>query len=295
MEANYDRIIACCSWEERFLEGLKQNHKLHPTAKLDLYCIEEFRRLYSSNLNTVKDTINDVNINSISINEEVDSFLKLEETIKNISGSNKILLDITTMPRFLIWYILHYLASFRINADFIYYQPEGYTKDKWLSRDPEQPRLLLKRSGIFLPDRPTALIVQPGFDVERIKQLLIRFEPSKLILLSQSGTQFENLERNKKVVQSSLSMEQIENREINAFQDDFGKKDISEVLTGIEEDTNIVMCSLGPKPGAIGMFMINEENPNIGLIHAPSKEYNLEYSFGCNKQHPIIGNVFNFS
>jgi hypothetical protein len=50
------------------------------------------------------------------------------------------LVDITTMPRKVIYWAFSFLRSAAANIHYVYYRPAGYAPE-WLSRDTDRPRL----------------------------------------------------------------------------------------------------------------------------------------------------------
>ena len=173
------------------------------------------------------------------------------------------------------------------NVDVVYHQPEAYKND-WISREPEQPRLLLKHSGIYDLSQKTTLILVTGFDEERTKYMLYKYEPQKVYLLVQDGEQFDNLQRNNEDIHRivcedfGLNKDSIISRSINSYSQDFGFNTIESV---IEEEhlSNIILASFGPKPSAVAAYRCYMRHPEIALCYLPCKEYNIDYCQGIGE------------
>lgn len=75
-------------------------------------------------------------------------------------------LDGTTMPRELTWVLLHAFGE----VDYAYVPVGSY--GAWQSKESLQLRLVLKRSGILFPDKPTCVVAMSGFDLGRLDQLI---------------------------------------------------------------------------------------------------------------------------
>lgn len=186
-------------------------------------------------------------------------------------------IDITTMPREIIWMMLYNLKHKVKDIRYFYHKPEEYNKE-WLTREPDTPRLLFKHSGVMAPDKQTTLIIIPGFDSERVAQLVNFYDPKKIVLGIQSGIQFSNDTRNNiRMFKVEVDTEEIN---IDAFADDLGFSAIDTAIIGLNEAYNIVLASLGPKLTALSMYKIYQKFPDIGLSYLPCKEYNLNYSKG---------------
>jgi hypothetical protein len=279
---NYEYLLSCTSWEDRFSKGLSHLLNTETVKNVQLFEISEFEELTSA----VKiDILQQHNINSevipISMLDDTKSWKSLEVYFSQLDISNKkVLLDISTMPRFLIWFILHFLTLRNCEIHYRYFSPESYDDCNWLSGEPKEPRLIFKHSGLHLPDKNTLLILQTGFDTERVSQLLNTYEPSLALLAVQSGTQYNNFEKNINNHKESLSFQDILTFEIDAFSHDHGLATIKEAINTNKEAHNIIMASFGPKPTAIAMFKINIEIPEAALIYVPAVDYNPKYSTG---------------
>lgn len=193
------------------------------------------------------------------------------------SGVTSVALDGTTMPREMTWFLLHVLGELGIDTDYAYV-PAGSYGD-WLSKESLQPRLVLKRSGIMLPDKPTCVVAMSGFDLGRLNQLVSYFEPARVEIARQVGERYENLGRNTPQLSEYA-------RHANIF--DFDGFDLTgqahAVLRANVEplvpEYNVLLACLGPKLAAVTAFEIVDELPEVALVYIPSSSYNREYSKG---------------
>jgi hypothetical protein len=218
---------------------------------------------------------------------------KCLESLFEKSGviNKKILIDISTMPRLVIWNLLHFLSG---NGNYIFYRyfsPSNYDSENSLSVDPTTPHLVFKSSGIHHPDRETILIIQTGFDVERVFQLGLLFEPKKIYLGRQSGNQLENESKNIRRHDEELNISCVEYFSLNAFKTDHGYHEIEAVIKKYHEDYNMLMTSFGPKPAAIAMFKLNKKYPEVGLVYVAGKDYSQNYSNGINMESEVSGSL----
>lgn len=291
----YDYLFACTSWEDRFTEGLEHTLKNENITRTQLFEIEEFadrtHAAKTKSLNLLSGKNHD-EILPISMLDDIKSWKILEQKLVTCEfDSNKVLIDISTMPRFLIWFLIHFLQRKKCAIYYRYYSPLRYGDCTWLSGEPEEPRLIFKHSGIHLPDRGTALILQSGFDTERIAQLINMYEPSTVLLAGQTGSQYDNLEKNIKKHKETLSFQEIVSFEIDAFSPDHGFSVLSDYVGKYIESHNIIMSSFGPKPSAIAMYKINLAHPEVGLVYVPATDYNSDYSFGTRFDNMQSGEI----
>ncbi|MYF18074.1 MAG: hypothetical protein F4215_12045 [Gemmatimonadetes bacterium] len=194
-----------------------------------------------------------------------------------------ILIDISTMPREIIWYILWLVGQSPIATRYVYHSPEDYASD-WLSQDPRAPRLVYKLSGIALPSAKTALLITVGFDLQRVKRLINWYEPNKLMIGIQITSQFQRNDPTMMEYRKTLEKEyDCEIFELDAFAKDRGMTAIQGALEQLDSSYNIIMSSLGPKLTAITLYQHQKQNDRIGLVYAPSNQYNPKYSIGIGK------------
>jgi len=281
---NIDALICVAGWEDRFAEGLKRDIASYKPKTLMMLVFEEF----SANTQQKRThVLNDAWFHEIDSTE-----VKLRRTSREVwatirttfdAGSwnqKNVVLDISTMPREVIWWTLTALAEARCNVQYVYYHPERYSTS-WLTRDTATPRLVYQHSGLAKLGKATALLLLNGFDHERAAQLVQFFEPRLLLLGLQVGDQFDNRAKNSE--QSKLLQQTIRNIvtfELDAFSSDCGYAAIKAAVEPHVKEFNVVAASLGPKTSAIALFQLAREFPDIALAYAPSRQFNPEYSSG---------------
>ena len=222
----------------------------------------------------------------ISTEDPPSNWRTIHDTFSNIFDEHdQVLLDISTMPREIIWYMLWMSEVIPLVMRYVYHSPKSYT-DGWLSRDPRSPRLVYKLSGISIPGARTALLVTAGFDYERIKRLVDWYEPAMLVI----GVQMPSLRRKGEVLEDEFrdyfrAESEFHVFEMNALTIDGGIKTIWHEVERIGMSFNLLMSSLGPKITAISLYRIQRSRPSIGLVYTPSNEYNEQYSNGIGESY----------
>lgn len=193
------------------------------------------------------------------------------------AGVTRVVIEGTTMPREITWFLLYATGELGFETDYAYV-PAGSYGD-WLSKESLEPRLVIKRSGILFPDRPTCVVAMSGFDLGRLNQLVAFFEPARVEIAKQVGERYNNTGRNAPHLSEYA-------RHATIF--DFDGYDLSgvshEILKARIEpllpEYNVLLASLGPKLGALTAFEISSELPEVALVYIPSSSYNREYSKG---------------
>ena len=287
---NSDLLITFASWEDRFRIGFDCNLEKAGIRKALVFYFVSYADRTRANRQVVDEICREKNIEYISIELDIDrpaeNWRTLLNSIKNITAhSQGVLIDISTMPREIIWYVFWMVEQKSIAARYVYYKPREYGND-WLSRDPRAPRFVYKLSGIVLPAAQTVLLVTVGYDLQRVKRLLDWYEPNKSMIGIQSESPFQ---RNEEVMAEYRILKKeydCDIFELDAFAGDFGMAIIKEKLESIDSSSNIIMGSLGPKLTAITLYKIQRQKKKIGLVYAPSNQFNQAYSSGigdCSK------------
>lgn len=284
---NYDLLITFASWEDRFRLGFERNLDEAKFREVLVFYFGSYAPRTQDNRKMVDEVCKTKNVRCIPVELDIDKPADNWRTVlKNIdkflAESKEILIDISTMPREIIWYVLWMLEQNNVIARYVYHSPREYGED-WLSRDPRAPRLVYKLSGIASPSAKTVLIVTAGYDLQRVKRLLNWYEPNKSMIGVQSESKFR---RNDEAMAEYNILEKeydCEIFELNAFSEDFGMEVIREKLEGIDSSSNIIMGSLGPKLTAITLYKIQRQKQEIGLVYAPSNQFNENYSTGIGQ------------
>ena len=275
------------SWEERSVLGFERDIEASSVDKLILF--ENANPINSSRIAPIiariEEKCNDRRIVYDKISLEFGKasvWGALNNLVSSFNSDDCVKLDICTMSRNLIWALLFFLKEKVKTVDIVYHQPNSYS-DQWLSRDAMLPRLLYKHSGIVSIEKKTLLVILTGFDVERTKQLVYFYNPSKVVLLIQKPNRLDNNVRNTSLLHSDecdkmgvrTSVELID-----CYGEDWGYEVIEKVVAENLSDYNIVVSSLGPKLSAISVYRTFIKHPEIALTYIPCREYNENYCEG---------------
>ena len=288
-----DAIISVAGWEERFVRGLEKDIDAVSPAQIVMLAFAEFLAMTEQKRTEAIGYAEGkgVDCKQLVLRREPKEIWR---ALRNLFGSaewNKrsVLMDITTMPREVIWWTLSFLKQAQCSISFVYHRAASYSS-AWLTRDTAQPRLVYQYSGIAKLGKPTCLLLLNGFDIDRSAHMVQYFEPKLLLLGLQSGSQFGNEEKN--VGQAVLLNERIKNIstfKLDAFGEDAGYAAILEAVNPVLSEFNIVAASLGPKTSAISLFQLISTHPEIALAYAPSMQFNPEYSEGIGES--IMGTI----
>lgn len=281
-------IITVASWEERFILGMQRLISEVKPERIILFYYQEYADWTLQYREQLSDICNAEKIelitgNALSFLNPLESWKNLFSGLENLMTTEQMItLDITTMPREAIWSIAYELDKKEICTQFSYHKHREYAD--WLSRDPDRPRLLYKQAGIQYLGRQTALIIQTGYDVDRVKQLERLFEPDKVILGLQTGTQYGNYEQNRKKHEEAFSgRRDIELFDVDGYSVDNTFEAFASKISSLADEYNIVLSSLGPKIGALALFRVKKMYPDIALCYAPSNDFNHDYSKGITE------------
>jgi hypothetical protein len=283
-----DYLISSLSWEDRFIEGIQKNLTEHTIEEIFLINYGEMSECKFKAKKKVIQCCLDKKVKltevPLSLNP-VKRWLEIKKTFFETNFINKkILFDLSTTRRETIWVILSFLRDRNNLINYIYYKPQNYN-EKWLSSEPDTPRLLLKHSGISELGKKTALFILTGFDSDRTRQLVNYYEPELTILGIQNGDQFENSSRNNKDlhIDACKGTTKFETFELDAYSENHSYNDIEKQIEKIKDKYNVIASSNGPKLSALSLYQVYLKNPQISLSYVPCKLYNLEYSQGLGE------------
>jgi len=280
-------LIAFASWEDRFVEGVLQDLNEIDCPQLLVFYFSDYCDRTESGRNTIQKECSkrsicyeEVSLDSTGIENNLRC---LDAAIRKVDDTLPIVIDISTMPREIIWHIF-WLCEFRKGPSlYRYYSPEKYSEN-WLSRNPSRPRLVHKLSGVASPQLKTVLLLAVGYDFQRVSQLISFFEPSKSLLALQADSPFPGNEPSMgRYVNDLRGGEQIKTFPIDAYDAEHGYSAVEQQLEGVVEENNVIIGSLGPKLTAVSLYRIRQKWPQISLVYAPAKEFNRDYSHGIGR------------
>ena len=283
-------LIIYPSWEERSLLGFEKDVESTVFDRVILF--ENARPINSDKISSIRTEIikkcDNKNLKYETITLDFDSsssWRVLKDLALTINEEDKVTLDISTMSRNLIWALLFFVKEIVTEVDVIYYQPNKYSNE-WLSRDAELPRLLFKHSGIVSIEKQTLLVIITGFDIERTKQLVYFYNPSKVVLLIQKQNRLDDENRNTFELHSDECRKiglKADVEAIDCYDGDWGYNVIEKVVSENLSSYNIIVSSLGPKLSAVSVYRTYLKHPEIALTYIPCKEYNVNYceGLGC--------------
>lgn len=289
------------SWEYRFLGGLENLISSKKVEGVTIIYSKAFLSRTHENRLKAKKILSDAGLKLIEVEidfeDQVKSYLSLEEHFNSLQKefslqASIINIDISTMPRELIWLLFTLGYDEKCSIDWVYFPPTIYDK-QWLTRDPDLPRIALRKSGVTRYGKQTALIVITGFDVARTLKAISYFEPGHISLGIQIGEQYENLKRNADDQKTQLKPElsNIHSFDIDAYSSDHGVQNIAELATSLLPNYNVLLTSLGPKPSAVAVYRVAMQIPEVGLFYIPAREYNETYSEGIRVENAVRGSL----
>jgi hypothetical protein len=252
-------LITSMGWEPRFLSGVEDILLTHIPDKVVVFAPSTFfPEIAVANKIALSQKLDALNVQYEYFEFRSDNHVEVWNValnaLGNLNGDGEIVLDITTMPRYLIWACLHSLESAKVKFRCVYYPPESY--GEWLSAETGKPQMVFRHSGIAYPDLPTALILFSGFDVSRAQNFVDFFEPKKVLLVTQQGNQLDNGERCISQLSGGAEIDLIK---LDAYSDPIHLKD--EIRASVSQDIdsfNIVATSVGPRPSIIALYLLTE-------------------------------------
>lgn len=227
----------------------------------------------------------------------------LQKTLINIhnAGSGDIFIDITTFTHEQLLIFIKVLSEAKLDRRFIFgytgaeqYSTNTKPQDVWLSRGVSQIRSVLGFPGEFLPSKRLHLIVLVGFEHERAKAVIEKFEPSILTLgiaqinQSVSNAHYENNERFFEEVKRFVDVRTSIYSAIETFH--FSAIDPSSTRDAILAQVNklpsynVVVCPMNTKISTFGVGLAALSNPQMQVCYSRANIYNEKgYSTPSNQ------------
>lgn len=283
-----NNYIVFASWEDRFIEGVKNDIE----SIKHIYCFyfddSKFYSRTKEKIEEIEAIAKEKNVVFTKISLKFDKYIYSWKEVKNTfeemhSDIEYIKLNITTMPRNMIFCMLHFLQDKGLKYDVIYYPAEEHSESP--TTNPLKPHIVLQHGGIMYPDKKTVLIVFAGYDRKRVEQLNNYFEPYEIYLVHVK----QNLTDTPDNYEDDFDIQNIKTFIIDdpSHENTFSK--LNEILTeDILEKYNVLLCSLGAKIESIGIYKFNKLHPETALLYAPSKDYADDYSKGIDLENTKI-------
>ncbi len=163
------------------------------------------------------------------------------------------------------------------------YDPGQDDQSKWLSKGIAEVRSVLGFPGAVLPGRGTHLILLHGFEEERSKSLIARYEPDVLSLgipNTDSFTAPKHSARHHRVHEEVLRYARISVPEVVEFEfcadNHFDCRDAILQQAAIRPDVNIVAAPMNTKLSTLGVMLAARVNHTIQICYAQPNAYNVD-------------------
>ena len=158
---NSDALVCVAGWENRFAAGLKLDVDRYHPAEIVMIVFQEYKDETQASRSEVVSYAAEKGIvcRELSVHREpreVWDTLRSDFTSSTWS-QKRVVLDISTMPREVIWWSLSFLMGVGCELRYVYHRPQSYSSE-WLTRDTDRPRLVYQHSGIAKLGKPTALL-----------------------------------------------------------------------------------------------------------------------------------------
>jgi hypothetical protein len=285
--AKTDVVVAVAGWEERFALGIERDVERYSPREAVVICFDEYNEVTAHGRRNAASSLGNAGCSYSELNvprEPVEIWRRCRDVFFDQRWSSKsVLVDITTMPREVIYWSMSFLLGVGATVRYIYHLPGAYSSD-WVSRDTDRPRLVYQHSGISGFGKGTCLLLISGFDTDRAAQLLQFFEPRSVLVGVQTGSQFENESKNLDANRALLERRtDVTFFPIDAYAPDHGFSAIHRAVSDKADAFNIVAASLGPKPSAIALYRLHCLHTEIALVYAPSRQFNMGYSSGIGE------------
>ena len=138
-----DLIITVASWEPRFILGMERTLERYSSPRLLVYFVSEYEQRTQEARTRLSGLADQRKIRlkeqDISFRYPERTWCRLEKHLgPNSDPGRRILMDLTTMPREVIWSALFWLQASSAEVRYVYNHPLAYGTS-WLTRNPDEP------------------------------------------------------------------------------------------------------------------------------------------------------------
>ncbi|NCQ62851.1 MAG: hypothetical protein GW757_02825 [Alphaproteobacteria bacterium] len=280
--ANGKTLLVTASWEDRYslgvrasvesekvdkvvvLYSLRYANETGPiTRELEVFCRSRGTQFVTK---------------GFDFENQVATMRAVSETVSlsSIGDAPNLIFDISTTPRPVLWSALDALESMRTSVGIRYYAGGNY--GSWQTDEEGEPRLVLRRSGIMYPDQPTALILLCGPEISRAHKMCLQFEPKSVhILRDPRAANYGEIRHLPHEYYSIAREKEFDNKDLS----DANYHTIDKMtLDLLDAGNNVVAAALGPKLGALLLFRLSREQPEVGLSYVVSGRHNRSATTG---------------
>ncbi len=196
-------------------------------------------------------------------------------------GRVNVVIDITTFTRESILMILFLASHFKenISSCLLLYNSSNSMDYNWLSFKIKEFRSVVGFSGVMLPTKKLHLTVILGFEVDRARSIIDKYEPAVITIASGAedcSINAELCEKNMDFVDqlNSFYIEKPQNITISVVDPLVAKKSLEDYLENFK-DYNNVIAPLNTKLSTVGVGLMALEKPNVQICYTQMELYNF--------------------
>ncbi len=282
------KVIGFASWEPRCPMGWDLTLRHSGASSGCIFFYAQYAKWSKANRDVIQE-LNDgwgtiVKWRELDVGDPANCWRFVQRSIdESVSQGDTVVVDISTMPRDVIWEVFWGCHRRGAEVAAVYHKPASYSKE-WLSRDPGRPRLVYKMAGVANPMKRSVLVITAGYDFQRAKQLFMWCEPEMMRIGLQGGEPFSgNSARMDEYRREFRHEAAVQFFEIDSYSEDNGLASVEDAVSPFVGSHNIILASLGPKISAIALYKLQRKYEDVALAYAPSNEFNRDYSVGLGE------------
>jgi predicted MPP superfamily phosphohydrolase len=238
---------------------------------------------------------------------------------KEVWETSNVVIDISSMSKFLIIVILDILKEYHGDVHIIYSEAKKYypTREKFEAKKQEEPKstptFLTKDvykivtttslSSISMQGYPLLTIAFPTFNHIELMALLSEMTPQYLIKIEGIPHEQQNHWRldaihwlNRKIDESYIyNIKKIIHETATTFDYKELVKNLDKIYKNFRYTHKCVIAPTGSKLQTLGVFIFKQMHPEVQIVYPVTKDFAEEYSEGCKYiWHVPIYNFFGF-
>lgn len=286
--------IGMASFESRCMTILKEICEKEICNTFHIFKNAETKELAETNLIQMLSFIKgEVDKTIISLDEPTltaNSFIKIIESSRSLKAGS-LFIDITTFTHEQLLILFRILEQIKLKRNIIFgytgadeYSTNTTLENIWLSKGVSQIRSVLGFPGNLLPSKKLHLILLAGFEHERAKAVIERFEPNILSIgigkrdQSMSDKHHVTNTRFFQEIKKFVELKTSTSTNVNTFEfsciDPLETKNTVLEQVSLYQDFNTVICPMNTKLSTLGVAFAAADNEALQICYSRAITYN---------------------
>lgn len=288
-----DAFICCSSFEDRCL-AITEHIKNVEIDQAYIFYNPNYHFRIGENALILKESLKECNPEMVTLEIQsptnyINIFIKTIRKVKE-KGSVKIAIDITTFTHESLLILFNTIRHFTNTDDSIYFLydiAKDYAFDeknidsKWLAKGISDIRSILTYPGILHPAKQYHLLILVGFEVERTKKFIEKYDTSRVSIgLGRCDVSTHYMDNVMKITNEKHRTIKKLYPHVSEFEfslsDPLITRDDIIKYIGSNQTENFIIAPMSNKVSTIGAALAAIKKPTLQLCYASANQHNVD-------------------